>query len=132
MFDKEQRLVFCNDRYLEMYKIQHDPVVVGTRLSEIIDFRYKAGSSPKMSKDEYVKWRSSINVSQNQSETIVELMSGRIMEIRHQPLSDGGYVATHEDITTRQHDERQRTILAEQERRRLAIDDDRPPMGGPD
>lgn len=123
MFDASRRLIFCNNRYLEMYDIQHQGVVPGTTLSEIVDLRYKAGSSPKMSKEEYSTWRASIDISKKQSGTIVELMNGRITEIRHQPIAEGGYVATHEDITARQLEERQRTTLVEHEKRRIVIDD---------
>ena len=30
---------------------------------------------------------------------VVELTDGRAISVRHQPLADGGWVATHEDIT---------------------------------
>jgi methyl-accepting chemotaxis protein len=123
MFDAEERLVLCNNRYLEMYGIQHERVGPGTTLTEIVDFRFKAGSSPKMSREDYVKWRNSMDVSDKQSGTIVELKNGRITEIRHQSLSEGGYVATHGDITERQLAERQRTVMAEQDKRRGVIDD---------
>jgi methyl-accepting chemotaxis protein len=123
MFDREKRLVFCNNRYLEMYDIQHERVGPGTTLDEIVDLRYKAGSNPKMSKQEYAKWRADINASDKVSGTIVELTNGHITEIRHQPLAEGGYVATHEDITTRQLEERQRTTTVEHEKRRIVVDD---------
>jgi methyl-accepting chemotaxis protein len=123
MFDGAQRLVFCNNRYLEMYDIQNCNIGPGTSLDDIVDYRYKAGSSPKMSKEEYVKWRASINQSKKQSGTVIELMNGRITEIRHQPLPEGGYVATHEDITERQQAERKSTIALEQEKRRTVIED---------
>lgn len=123
MFNRERRLVFCNNRYLELYDIQHERVGPGTALAEIVDLRYKAGSGPKMSKEEYGKWRAGINSSDRQHETIVELTNGRIIEIRHQPVAEGGYVATHEDITTRQIEERQRTTVVEQEKRRMVIDE---------
>ncbi len=123
MFDGERRLMFCNNRYLELYGIEHEGVRPGYTLRQIIDLRYKVGSSPKMSKEEYVSWRDSIKVSDKPSETIVELLNGCIFEIRHHPMQDGGWVATHEDITQRQLAERQRTSMVEQEKRRLAIDD---------
>jgi methyl-accepting chemotaxis protein len=123
MFNGERRLILCNKRYLELYDLQHERVCSGTTLREIIDLRYKAGSSPKMDKEEYVNWRDSIKISDKPSETIVELMNDRIFEIRHQPMTDGGWVATHEDITERQLAERQRTIIVEQEKRHVVIDD---------
>ena len=33
------------------------------------------------------------------TDTIVELMNGRVFEIHHRPMPDGGWVATHKDIT---------------------------------
>ena len=33
--------------------------------------------------------------------TIVTLRDGRRIEIHHQPMPDGGWVATHEDVTGR-------------------------------
>jgi len=123
VFDGSRRLILCNKRYLEMYDLQHEGVSLGATLREIVDLRYKAGSSPKMSKEDYVRWRESIKISDRPSETMVELMNGRIVEIRHRPMPDGGWVATHEDITERQHAERQRTSMVEQEKRRLVVDD---------
>jgi methyl-accepting chemotaxis protein len=123
MFNRDRQLVFCNNRYLEMYNIQDKGVGPGTPLKDIVSLRYKAGSSPKMDQEEYVKWRGSVNSSQKQSGTIVELINGHITEIRHQPMPDGSYVATHEDITERQIAERERTVVLEQEKRRTIIDD---------
>jgi methyl-accepting chemotaxis protein len=122
MFDSQKRLVLCNFRYLEIYKIQSKGIKRGTSLDEIVELRYSAGTNPKMTKDEYVRWRESIETTQRQSGTLVELMNGKIVEIRHQPMLDGGYVATHEDITDRQSEDRRRTIADEQEQRRERID----------
>ena len=122
-FDGGQRLILCNNSYLQMYDLQNQGVFPGITLREIVDLRYKAGSSPKMSKEDYVRWRDSIKVSDQPSETIVELMNGRVFEIRHRPMPDGGWVATHEDITERQHAEQRRASIAEQEKRRLIVED---------
>lgn len=123
MFDADRRLILCNSRYTELYNLQNERVGPGITLHEIVDLRYKAGSSPKMGKDEYLNWRKSINVSDKPYESIVEMMNGRIFEIRHRPMQNGGWVATHEDITERQLEERQRTTVNEQEKRRALVDD---------
>jgi len=52
-----------------------------------------------MSKEEYLAWRTSIAVSDKPTDTTVQLQNGRIITIRHRPMPDGGWVATHEDIT---------------------------------
>jgi methyl-accepting chemotaxis protein len=122
MFDKDGRLILYNDRYLAMYGVAGSDVRPGITLSEIIDLRYKAGTSPKMKKSDYVNWRSSIALSDKEAGTIVELANGQIFEIRHKPLPDGGYVATHEDITALQLAEREKTITGEQEKRRAGLE----------
>ena len=55
-----------------------------------------------MSREEYHSWRNSVAVSDKPSDTIVALKNGRIFEIHHRPMTDGGWVATHDDITERQ------------------------------
>ena len=105
-FDGAQRLILCNDRYIEMYQLSPDCVKPGISLREIVDLRFEAGTVPAMSKDEYLHWRNSIAVSDKPSDTIVELKNGRVFCIRHRPMPDGGWVATHEDITEQRTAER--------------------------
>jgi diguanylate cyclase (GGDEF)-like protein len=52
-----------------------------------------------MSRDEYLHWRSSVAISAEPTDSIVELRNGRTFKIRHRPMPDLGWVATHEDIT---------------------------------
>jgi methyl-accepting chemotaxis protein len=122
MFDGQQRLVLCNSRYLQMYNIAPEKVSPGITLQQIVDMRFEAKSCPKMSKEEYLVWRDKIAVSDTQSETIVELMDGRIFRIRHQPMPGHGWVATHEDVTEQQKAEVQRALGMEQETRRSMIE----------
>ena len=101
-FDGAQRLVMCNRRYLEMYGLDPERVHPGTTLREIVDLRFAAGSCPAMSREEYLAWRDRISVQDKPSDTTVELKDGRVFEISHRPMPDGGWVATHEDISERQ------------------------------
>ncbi len=98
-FDGQQRLIVCNRRYVEMYGLSLDLTRPGTTLGQIVDHRFKAGSFPDMSTDQYLAWRRSIAVSDKASDTVSELKNGRIFAIHHEPMPDGGWVATHEDIT---------------------------------
>jgi diguanylate cyclase (GGDEF)-like protein len=101
-FDGAQRLIVCNNRYIEMYRLDPALVVPGTTLREIVDLRFVAGSFPDMSAEDYLKWRNAIAVSDQPSDTIVKLKDERIFQIRHRPMVGGGWVATHEDITERE------------------------------
>ncbi len=98
-FDADYKLIVCNDRFLELYDIPPGKVGPGTPLTEIVDLRYQAGSFPAMSRDEYVRWRTNVAVSNEAKDSIVELMNGKTIKIRHRPMPGSGWVATHEDIT---------------------------------
>ncbi|MBR1125785.1 EAL domain-containing protein [Bradyrhizobium lablabi] len=98
-FDAAHKLIVCNDRFIDMYDIPPGRVGPGTPLTEIVDLRYEAGSFPAMSREEYLRWRTNVAVSNEPKDSIVELMNGRTFKIRHRPMPDHGWVATHEDIT---------------------------------
>jgi diguanylate cyclase (GGDEF)-like protein len=100
-FDKEQRLIICNKRFVEMYNLPPESVYPGITLREVIKLRYEAGNYPAMSVEEYYAARNHVAVGNVPSDTEVELTNGKILEIHHRPMPDGGWVATHEDITQR-------------------------------
>jgi diguanylate cyclase (GGDEF)-like protein len=104
-FDAAHRLIVCNDRYVDMYDLPRDRVGPGTVLTEIVDMRFEAGSFPAMSREEYLHWRTNVAVSHEPTDSIVELKNGRTFKIRHRPMPDGGWVATHEDITEQRQSE---------------------------
>jgi diguanylate cyclase (GGDEF)-like protein len=98
-FDADHRLIVCNERYIEMYDLPPGRVGPGTPLSEVVDLRFEAGSFPAMTREEYLHWRSNVAVSAEPTDSVVELRNGRTFLIRHRPMPDLGWVATHEDIT---------------------------------
>jgi len=104
-FDANHRLIVCNDRYIDMYDLAHDRVGPGTPLAEIVDMRFEAGSFPEMTRDEYLRWRANVAISHEPTDSIVELRNGKTVKIRHRPMPDGGWVATHEDITVQRRSE---------------------------
>jgi diguanylate cyclase (GGDEF)-like protein len=120
-FDGSQRLIVCNKRYVDLYQLDPAVVVPGITLREIVDLRHAAGTFPDMSADDYFKWRSAINVSDKPSDTVVKLMDGRTFQICHRPMADGGWVATHEDITERENalETAKRVLLELEEQNRV-------------
>ncbi|MEO6408122.1 MAG: EAL domain-containing protein [Burkholderiaceae bacterium] len=100
-FDGAQRLIFSNRRYAEMYRLAPEHIRPGTTLGEIVDERFKRGSGPDMTPAQYLDWRARIAVSSEPSDTLFALKDGRTFAIHHEPMPDGGWVATHEDITER-------------------------------
>src|SRR5260370_32999911 len=65
----------------------------------MLALRVRAGGLPVMSRDEYLHWRPNGAISNEPTDSVVELKNGRTFKIRHRPMPDGGWVATHEDIT---------------------------------
>ncbi len=104
-FDSDHRLIVCNDRFVEVYNIPADRVHSGMKLTEIVDLRIEAGSFPAMTREEYIRWRNDVAVSNEAKDSTVGLQDGRTIKIRHRPMPGGGWVATHEDITEQRQSE---------------------------
>ena len=109
LFDSSERLVVCNRRYIEMYGLSTEVVKPGSSFSEIIAHR-KATGSIIGDVDEYA---SRVLCDRHVGNSmIVDAADGRSIQIINEPLVDGGWVATHEDITERRRIEERITHLA--------------------
>jgi diguanylate cyclase (GGDEF)-like protein/PAS domain S-box-containing protein len=97
-FDAEQRLILCNRRYAEIYRLTPEQVQPGATLREIAERRFAVGTAAMAAAD-YLQWCASINSSDKPRTWTAELRDGRTIHVCHQPMPDGGWVATHEDIT---------------------------------
>jgi len=104
MFDSETRLIFCNQRYIELYGLSPEVVKAGCRLRELLQHRIDLGifaGDP----DEYVaRLRDGIADGKTFNH-IVNLPDGRAFSVVNKPVPGGGWLATHEDVTERQRSE---------------------------
>jgi diguanylate cyclase (GGDEF)-like protein len=98
MFDREQRLLVCNNQFAELYGMPAELTRPGTSLQSFLDYRVRAG----LYKREQASSRMDAATSNVPSSSILELGDGRAVLIKHQPMPGGGFVATHEDITERE------------------------------
>jgi diguanylate cyclase (GGDEF)-like protein/PAS domain S-box-containing protein len=98
MFDSEQRLVFCNERYGQMYGLCPEQVQAGTTLRAILEARVRAGKSPENT-EQYIDTRLAEVTKGIPYYVENVLRDGHIYAVNHQPMPDGGWVATHVDIT---------------------------------
>jgi diguanylate cyclase (GGDEF)-like protein len=104
MFDSETRLTFCNQRYLELYGLSPDVVKSGCRLRDLLQHRIELGSFTG-DPDEYAaRLRDGIAEGKTFNH-IVNLPDGRAFSVVNKPIPDGGWLATHEDVTERQRSE---------------------------
>jgi len=105
MFDAGQRLVICNERFREIYGYPAELVQPGTPLKAILANLVARGvRQGDMTVDEYTN-----DLRNKHNETFFNL-DGRIISIVRTPTADGGWVATHEDVTDQKRSER---LLAE-------------------
>jgi diguanylate cyclase (GGDEF)-like protein len=109
LFDGAQRLLVWNRRYIEIYNLPPDAIHVGCSLAEILEYRSAAGTSANMTTKQYPAWAA----ANQPSSRVVTLANGRIIVVHAQPMSDGGWVATQEDITEQQQAEASIAFLAE-------------------
>ncbi len=109
LFDASQRLVVCNQRYIEMYGLSADVLKPGLTFREVIAHRRDTGSFLG-DVDEYCAHV--LREIPHRNSMTIETSDGRCVHIINEPLADGGWVATHEDITERKHAEERITHLA--------------------
>jgi diguanylate cyclase (GGDEF)-like protein len=112
MFDASNRLVVCNQRYLEMYGLSPNIVKPGATLRELVEHRAATGS---FCGDDIKQYVADIQAAVNQATVfskITSLRDGRIISIMNHPTAGGGWVATHEDITEQKRAEERITYAA--------------------
>jgi diguanylate cyclase (GGDEF)-like protein/PAS domain S-box-containing protein len=98
MFDGDRRIVVCNRRYVQMYGLSADVVGPGCSLRDLLEHR-KAAGSLALDVDAYFKRIDELLKTRETSEMLVDTGDGRTIHVVTQPLPDGGWVTTHEDIT---------------------------------
>ena len=111
MFDASERIVVCNQRYIEMYGLSQDVVKPGCAFADLIRHRTETGSFT----GDIDAYRASLlrDLAQGcPTELIINTTDGRVIRIINKPLPTGGWVATHEDMTERVRIEEQVAHLA--------------------
>ena len=100
MFDSSARLVVCNRRYVQMYGLSPEVVIPGCTFQQLVDHRKAVGSFIN-DPQKYIEEILAAIAQGKPSCHVVEISNGRIVQVINQPMHDGGWVATHEDITER-------------------------------
>ncbi|OKO68720.1 EAL domain-containing protein [Bradyrhizobium sp. AS23.2] len=92
MTDAQQRIIFCNDRYLEIYGLTRSDLWTGMTGHDILELRRKRGVLAVSADDFYEKAASPNGL-------ISELPDGRAILVKYFTLPNGGSVATHLDVS---------------------------------
>jgi diguanylate cyclase (GGDEF)-like protein len=111
MYDAEQKLIICNQRYAEFYEIAPEHTVPGTPLRTILEHRLRSDGQTGQVEDVIAARLEAVSSSKAWY-AVNELRNGRIIAVSHRQLPNGGSIATHEDITERRQAEAKIAFLA--------------------
>jgi diguanylate cyclase (GGDEF)-like protein len=101
MFDPGTRMVFCNQRYIEMYHLSPEIVKPGCTLRDLLDHRAAVGTFAGDPESYIAKVLADVAEARTAND-VVKSGDGRVFSIVNKPMAGGGWLATHEDITERQ------------------------------
>ncbi|MGD0723074.1 MAG: EAL domain-containing protein [Roseiarcus sp.] len=101
MFDTRERLIVCNSRYAQMYCLPEALTRPGVLWRDIITHRLATFGYRDLGIEDVVARHEATDRRSVASSDTRELGDGRTILIRHQPIPEGGWVTTHEDITER-------------------------------
>ena len=112
MFDAAERLVVCNDRFLDMYGLSREIVKPGCTFLDVINNRKTTGSLDI----DVEKYRAEVIAAMTQGRTlsrVVETPDGRAISGRQSAdRRPAFWLGTHDDISERIQAERQSTFAA--------------------
>jgi diguanylate cyclase (GGDEF)-like protein len=115
MFDGQKRLLVWNERYTELYQLPPELQKVGTLHRDVIADRISRGI---LKGDTNASATTAKLASLNElpkdvtSSRVDEFTDGRFVLVTRQPMANGGWLATHEDITERRRAEAEIVHLA--------------------
>ncbi|WP_431015616.1 sensor domain-containing protein [Bradyrhizobium pachyrhizi] len=92
MTDAQERIVFCNDRYLDIYGLSRADIRRNMTGVELLELRRDRGVLDVSAEDFFARAAAPEGL-------VTELPGGRSVLVKYFPLPNGGSVATHLDCT---------------------------------
>ena len=112
MVDDKQSIIVTNQRFAEIYRLPVDMVLPGTPMRTSLDYRAKNGDFGDDLGPDFVEQRLAAAREPEPWHMTRTTRDGRTISVLHQPLSGGGSMSTHEDITARRRAEAQIAHMA--------------------
>src|SRR3546814_14156127 len=99
MFDVNQRLIICNQRFLDLYNLPAVMAQPGTELTDILDHTARVEKLlPEQAKT--LRQRRLATAASGEEVTLQDFLSnGRVISMVHRPMPGGGSLATYDDVT---------------------------------
>ena len=98
MFDSDQRLIVCNQQYADLYGLTKELSQRGTHLRSILE-HHNTACNVAEDRDKFIARRLSAVSAGKAYQHINKLRDGRLVLVTHRPMDDGGWVATHNDVS---------------------------------
>jgi diguanylate cyclase (GGDEF)-like protein/PAS domain S-box-containing protein len=101
MFGPDNRLQLWNQRYLTMYRLPPEKIHPGMSVDDLCAVRDAAGTAF----EDMDSYRTELGAAMDHragASCIGEVRDGRTINVVYQPMPNGGWVVTHEDITERE------------------------------
>ena len=112
LFDAANRLMVVNRRFCEIFDLPPERLRPGVSFREVLELAVAAGAYVGKSAAELIAEQAEF-VSQHAGGAYhQELSRGRVVAIVHQPMPEGGWVATYEDVTERRRSEARIAYMA--------------------
>ncbi len=111
LFDDRARLVICNRRYLEMYRLPPGSAAPGTSLADLLRERAAAGTF-QGDPQEHVEASLQLIAGRQAASHFSELPDGRTINEVVRAMPGGGWVVTHEDVTEQREAEKKIAHMA--------------------
>jgi signal transduction histidine kinase len=99
MFDKDQKLIVVNKRYLDIYGFSPDIVKPGITLRGLMQYSVSLGNYTADEAERALAERNDPGQLSRRSVIKQRLKDGRVIAVMNEPMADGGTIATYQDIT---------------------------------
>jgi diguanylate cyclase (GGDEF)-like protein len=112
LYDRDNVLLVVNRRFCEIYRLDPERIVPGISFHDVIAASIAAGNHTGTDVNQLVSRRLAFVSRREAGTSFQELADGRVIAISHEPMGDGGWVVTYEDITERRRTEARIAHLA--------------------
>jgi diguanylate cyclase (GGDEF)-like protein len=111
MFGPDERMIVCNQNYLALFGLSPEFVKPGISLYEVLQHSVDMNIATDNARELYRIRREVIAAKQPRVYSEI-LADGRIIDIWHRPMADGGWVSTYDDVTERRQAESRISYMA--------------------
>ena len=101
LFDKQNKLEVVNRRFLNLFEFSPDEIKPGHSFREIIELSVARNNHGGKTVDELLVEQAEFIQQYARGPHFYELRDGRVVACSYNVTSDGGWVATYEDVTER-------------------------------